>query len=81
VLNHTLRHVIRRYDVTLGSLKDFVWEIRQRFRRELKATAAVLDPIVIVGHTVAKGLAINVALSKSNRKKAQWLDMDNLCTV
>ncbi len=81
MFNHTLRHVIRRYDVALGSLRDFMWETRQRFGRELKATTAVLDPIVIADHTVAEGLAVNAALSKSGRKKAQWLDMDNLCTV
>jgi mannosylglycerate synthase len=65
VLNHTLRHVIRRYDVTLGSLRDFVWETRQRFGRELKATVAALDPIVIAAHTIVEGLVVNVALSKS----------------
>jgi hypothetical protein len=26
-------------------------------------------------------LVVNVALSKSGWKKAQWLDMDNLCTI
>ncbi len=81
MLNHTLRHVIRGYDVALGSLRDFVWETRQCFGRELKATTAALDPIVIADHTAAEGLAVNAALSKSGRKKAQWLDMDNLCTV
>jgi mannosylglycerate synthase len=81
VLNHTLRHVIRGYDVALGSLRDLVWDTRQRFGMKLKADALAVHPIVISGHSAAEGLAANGALTKSGRKKAQWLDMDNLCTV
>jgi mannosylglycerate synthase len=81
VLNHTLRHVIRGYDVALGSLRDLVWDTRQRFGMKLKADAVAVHPIVISGHSAAEGLAVNGALTKSGRKKAQWLDMDNLCTV
>jgi hypothetical protein len=58
-----------------------MWETHQRFGRELKATAVALDPIVIADHIVAEGLAVNATLSNSGRKKVQWLDMDNLCTV
>jgi hypothetical protein len=48
---------------------------------KLKADAVAVHPIVISGHSAAEGLAVNGALTKSGRKKAQWLDMDNLCTV
>lgn len=70
VLNHTLRHVMRGYDVALGTLRDLVRDTQHASAMQLKAAAAVASQPLSAGHSAAEG-KVNGHGSKA-RKKGKW---------
>eukprot|EP00850_Spirogloea_muscicola_P007275 SM000036S13319 [mRNA] locus=s36:643420:646975:+ [translate_table: standard] len=86
VINHTLKNVIRGYDVALGTLRNLVRGTQHRSAMQLRASAAAAAAAaahpIATGHSAMEGLA--TAGSKASRKKSKWsLDNadSNLCTV
>eukprot|EP00850_Spirogloea_muscicola_P004447 SM000019S04991 [mRNA] locus=s19:362703:366286:- [translate_table: standard] len=86
VINHTLKNVIRGYDVALGTLRDLVRGTQHRSAMQLRASAAAAAAAaahpIATGHSAMEGLA--TAGSKASRKKSKW-SLDNadanMCTV
>eukprot|EP00897_Mesotaenium_endlicherianum_P006100 jgi/Mesen1/5518/ME000279S04726 len=68
VLNHTLRHVMRGYDVALGTLRDLVRDTQHRASMQLKAAASVASQTISAGHSAAEGHVT----TNPHRKKTKW---------
>lgn len=59
VLNHTIRNVMRGYDVALGTLRDLVKDTQHRAAMQLKAAEAVVRSTggaLLSGHSAAEQL-------------------------
>ncbi|KAJ7559555.1 hypothetical protein O6H91_04G090800 [Diphasiastrum complanatum] len=81
VLNHTMKNVIRGYDVALGSLRDFVSETQHKAAIQLKASSAAAANIaahpIASGHTAMEGLSNG----HQSRRKTNWSNIGAASTV
>lgn len=60
VLNHTVKNVMRGYDVALGALRDLVWETRHKFGLQAKEKEDSVAGHKILGHSTANGMVNGV---------------------
>lgn len=60
VLNHTVKNVMRGYDVALGALRDLVWETRHKFCLQAKEKENSIAEHKNLGYSTANGMVNGV---------------------
>eukprot|EP00271_Cylindrocystis_brebissonii_P005457 TRINITY_DN1748_c0_g1_i2.p2 TRINITY_DN1748_c0_g1~~TRINITY_DN1748_c0_g1_i2.p2 ORF type:complete len:431 (-),score=71.44 TRINITY_DN1748_c0_g1_i2:5203-6495(-) len=69
VLNHTIRHVMRGYDVALGTLRDLVRDTQHASAMQLRAAAAVASQPLSAGHSAVESQVTGHG-TKSRKRRA-----------